>query len=42
MERYSSLPQWEQLMILSAFKRVVDLMAAGKIEAAPFLSTDPL
>ena len=42
VERYSSLPQWEQLMILSAFKRVVDLMAAGKIEAAPFLSTDPL
>lgn len=42
MERYSGLSEWEQLMILSAFKRVVDLMAAGKIEAAPFLYTEPL
>lgn len=42
VERYSSLSEWEQLMILSAFKRVVDLMSAGKIDAAPFLSTDPL
>jgi DNA-binding MarR family transcriptional regulator len=42
VERYSRLPEWEQLMILSAFKRVVDLMSAGKIDAAPFLSTDPL
>lgn len=42
VERYSTLSEWEQLMILSAFKRVVDLMSAGKIDAAPFLSTDPL
>jgi DNA-binding MarR family transcriptional regulator len=41
VERYSGLSEWEQLMILSAFKRVVDLMSAGKIDAAPFLSTDP-
>jgi DNA-binding MarR family transcriptional regulator len=41
VERYSALSEWEQLMILSAFKRVVDLMSAGKIDAAPFLSTDP-
>ena len=42
MERYSGLAEWEQLMILSSFKRVVDLMSAGKIEAVPFLSTEPL
>ena len=42
VERYADLPEWEQLMILSALKRVVELMAAGKIEAAPFLSTEPL
>jgi DNA-binding MarR family transcriptional regulator len=41
VERYGSLSEWEQLMILSALKRVVDLMSAGKIDAAPFLSTDP-
>lgn len=41
VERYGALPEWEQLMILSALKRVVDLMSAGKIEAAPFLSTEP-
>jgi hypothetical protein len=27
-------------MILSALRRVVDLMSAEKIEAAPFLSSD--
>lgn len=42
VESYSSLSEWEQLMILSAFKRVVDLMAAGKFAAEPFLSTEPL
>jgi DNA-binding MarR family transcriptional regulator len=42
VERYGALSEWEQLMILSAFKRVVDLMSADKIDAAPFLSTDPL
>lgn len=41
VERYSSLADWEQLMILSAIKRVVELMSASKIDAAPFLSTDP-
>jgi len=41
VERYGALSEWEQLMILSALKRVVDLMSAGKIDAAPFLSTDP-
>ncbi|MCF8050746.1 MAG: MarR family transcriptional regulator [Desulfobacterales bacterium] len=42
LEGFANLPEWEQLMILSAFKRVVDLMSAEKIEAAAILSTDPL
>lgn len=42
MDRYTNLPDWEQLMILSALKRIVDLMSAEKIDAAPFLTTDAL
>ncbi len=42
IEKYAHLSDWEQLMILSSFKRVVDLVAANKIKAAPFLTTDPL
>lgn len=42
VDRYANLPEWEQLMILSALKRIVDLMSAAKIDAAPFLSTDVL
>jgi len=42
VEGFSNLPEWEQLMILSAFKRVVDLMSAEKLQAAAILSTDPL
>jgi DNA-binding MarR family transcriptional regulator len=40
--QFSNLDEWEQMMIVSAFKRVVDLMSAGKIEAAPILDTDLL
>jgi DNA-binding MarR family transcriptional regulator len=40
VDRYSNLPEWEQLMILSALHRIVDLMSAEKIDAAPFLSTN--
>jgi DNA-binding MarR family transcriptional regulator len=42
MDQYTDLPEWEQLMILSALKRIVDLMSAQKIDAAPFLATDIL
>ena len=42
MDQYTNLPEWEQLMILSALKRIVDLMSAEKIDAAPFLATDAL
>jgi DNA-binding MarR family transcriptional regulator len=40
MERFENLAEWEQLMILSSIKRVVDLMAAEEIDAAPFLTAD--
>lgn len=36
-ERFSKISDWEQLMILSAFERVVNLMAAEKIDASPML-----
>jgi DNA-binding MarR family transcriptional regulator len=42
VDQYTNLAEWEQLMILSAVKRIVDLMSAEKIDAAPFLATDAL
>jgi len=42
VKHYTALPEWEQLMILSALKRVVDLMSAEQIDAAPFLATEAL
>lgn len=38
-ERFSSMANWEQLMILSAFERVVSLMSAEEIDASPVLVT---
>lgn len=42
VDRYTNLQEWEQLMIISALSRIVDLMAAEKIDAAPFLATNAL
>ncbi len=42
VERYRNLPEWEQLMILSALQRIVDLMTVDKVEPAPFLTADHL
>ncbi len=39
VERFSGLQEWEQSMILSALQRLVSLMDAKAIEAAPFLAT---
>ena len=39
---FDSLESWEQLMILSALQRIVRLMNAEAIEAAPILATGPL
>ena len=38
IKRFSHLEEWEQLMILSAMKRVVHMMAAEKIDASPILA----
>jgi len=42
VEKFSSLQDWEQTMILSALQRLVSIMDATTIQAAPFLSTSPL
>ena len=39
VERFSSIEEWEQSMILCAIQRLVSLMDAKTIEAAPFLAT---
>lgn len=41
VERFSSLQEWEQTMILSALQRLVFIMDAKAIQAAPFLATSP-
>ncbi|PID39245.1 MAG: MarR family transcriptional regulator [Proteobacteria bacterium] len=42
VETFSSLPDWEQNMIVSALQRLVSIMDAKTISAAPFLSTGPI
>lgn len=41
-ERFSNVENWEQMMILSAFERVVNLMSAEEIDASPVLLTGPI
>ncbi len=41
-ERFSKLESWEQLMIESAFERVVSLMSAEDIDASPIMATGSL
>ncbi len=40
--KFASLEHWEQLMLLSSLNRIVNLMSAEKIEAAPILATGPI
>ncbi|MCK5542007.1 MAG: MarR family transcriptional regulator [Desulfobacterales bacterium] len=40
--RFSKIEDWEQMMVLSSFERVVHLMAAEKIEASPIMVTGPI
>jgi len=42
IERFASLPDWEQTMILSSLQRLVSIMDARAIQAGPFLETNPL
>jgi DNA-binding MarR family transcriptional regulator len=39
VERFTGLQEWEQIMILSVLQRLVVLMEARAIDAAPFLET---
>jgi len=41
-DRFSRLEDWEQMMIMSAFERVVNLMSAEDIDASPIMATGPL
>jgi len=42
IERFASLQDWEQNMILSALQRLVFIMDARTIQAGPFLATSTL
>ncbi len=42
VEKFSSLQEWEQTMILSSLQRLVAILDAKTIDAAPFLSTGPV
>ena len=39
VERFNRLPEWEQTMILGALLRLVSIMDAKGIDAAPILAT---
>lgn len=40
-QRFDDLEYWEQMMIMSALNRIVSLMSADEIDAAPILTSDP-
>ena len=42
VEQFDRLQNWEQHMILSALQRLVSMMDAKQIEAAPILASEPL
>ena len=42
VEQFDRLQNWEQHMILSSLQRLVTMMDAKKIEAAPILASEPL
>jgi DNA-binding MarR family transcriptional regulator len=42
VERFSALQDWEQAMILSSLQRLVTIMGAKTIQAAPILATGPI
>ena len=42
VERFNSLQDWEQAMILSSLQRLVSIMNAKAIKAAPILAAGPI
>ncbi len=42
IDRFSKIENWEQMMILSSFERIVRMMSAEEIDASPVLVTGPI
>ena len=42
VDQYNRLQDWEQAMILGSLQRLVTMMDAGRLQAAPFLATGPI
>jgi DNA-binding MarR family transcriptional regulator len=42
LEAFSRLPEWQQTQILSSLQRIVAMMEAERIEAAPMLTPGPM
>lgn len=42
VERYHALPEGEQAALLAALERVIEMMEAGDVDAAPILTTEDL
>ncbi len=42
VDQFNNLLDWEQNMIVSALQRIVSMMDASNIKAAPLLTTEPL
>ncbi len=42
LESFSTLEEWEQLMILSSLHRIVNMMSAKQIDASPILVSGPI
>jgi len=42
IQQFTNLQDWEQAMILSSLQRIVAMMDAKKIEAAPILAAGPI
>lgn len=42
VSQFSTLEEWEQLMILSALQRMVEIMAPEDLDASPILAAGPI
>ncbi len=42
LEQFANISDWEQMMIMSSLRRIVDMMEAKKIDASPILVSGPI
>lgn len=42
IDQFADLHDWEQLMIMSSLRRIVDMMEAKTIDASPILASGPI